>query len=76
MDPTKRERLERSWAHPFRSDALGIIDESRFARFFHDSNGRPNKSLRLILCVLILKEIFDLTDAEALFELEWNTAWH
>src|ERR1700736_6327855 len=76
MDPKKRDRLERSWAHSFRSAALRLIDEKCFARFFHDSNGRPNKSLRLILCVLLLKEIHDLTDAEALEQLEWNTAWH
>lgn len=76
LDPAKRTRLERSWAHEFRTHALSLIDEDRFARFFHADNGRPNKSVRLIVSVLVLKEIFDLTDADALEQLEWNTAWH
>lgn len=28
------------------------------------------------MSVLLLKEVFDLTDEEALEQLEWNTAWH
>lgn len=76
MDPTKRARLERTWAHPFRNVALPLIPEQRFARFFDESDGRPNKSIKLVIGVLLLKEIFNLTDKEALFELEWNAAWH
>jgi hypothetical protein len=76
MNPAKRARLERTWAHQFRSDALPLIDEDRFAKYFDASNGRPNKSVRLIFGVLVLKEVWDLTDEEALAELEWNLAWH
>jgi len=76
MDPEKRARLERTWAHQFRSHALPLIDESRFAKYFSVDNGRPNKSVRLVIGVLVLKDAFDLTDAEALEQLEWNTAWH
>lgn len=76
MDPLKRKRLERTWAHQFRGSALGLIDEGRFAKYFDPENGRPNKSIRLVIGVLVLKEVFDLTDAEALEQLEWNTAWH
>lgn len=75
MDPVKRARLERTWAHQFRSNALGLIDEGRFAKYFDPENGRPNKSIRLVISVLVLKEVFDLTDAEALEQLEWNVAW-
>lgn len=75
MDPEKRTRLERTWAHAYRSSALPLIDEDRFAKFFDPGNGRPNKSVRLVVSVLVLKEIFDLTDREALEQLEWNTAW-
>ena len=74
LDPVKRARLERTWAHQYRSNALGLIDEGRFAKYFDSENGRPNKSIRLVISVLVLKEVFDLTDAEALEQLEWNTA--
>ena len=76
MDPVKRSRLEKTWAHPFRSHALPLIDEAKFARFFDPDNGRPNKSVRLVVSVLVLKEIFDLTDLEALEQLEFHGAWH
>lgn len=76
MEEEKRVRLERSWAHAFRTGALPLIDEEQFRRFFDQDNGRPNKSIRLVLCVLVLKDIHDYTDSEALEQLEWNTAWH
>jgi hypothetical protein len=76
MDPVKRARLERTWAHQYRSHALPLIDEGRFAKYFDPDNGRPNKSVRLVISILILKEIKNLTDQEALEQLEWNTAWH
>ena len=72
----KRSRLEKSWAHAFREHALPLIREEQFQRFFDDKEGRPNKSVRLILAVLILKDLNDYTDGEALEQLEWNTAWH
>jgi hypothetical protein len=75
LGDAKKRRLERSWAHQYRNHALALIDESRFAKYFHVDNGRPNKSVRLVVSVLVLKEVFDLTDAEALEQLEWNTAW-
>mgnify|MGYP002409456580 CR=1 FL=1 len=76
LDASKRARLERSWAHEYRAHALKLIDEARFAKYFDANNGRPNKSVRLVVSVLVLKERFDLTDEEALEQLEWNTAWH
>jgi Transposase domain (DUF772) len=76
MDSTKRIRLEKSWAHQFHSNALPLIDEDAFAKYFDPDNGRPNKSVRMVVSVLILKEVFDLTDREVLEQLEWNLAWH
>ena len=76
LDDEKRARLEKSWAHAYQSKALGLIDETRFAKYFDPGNGRPNKSVRLVVSVLVLKEVFNLTDAEALAQLEWNLAWH
>ena len=76
MDRDKRARLEGTWAHQYRSHALPLIDEDRFAKYFDPGNGRPNKSVRMVVSVLILKELKNLTDEEALEQLEWNTAWH
>lgn len=75
LSKTKRERLERSWAHQYRTQALRLIDETRFAKYFDEGNGRPNKSVRMVVSLLVLKEVFDLTDRETLEQLEWNAAW-
>ena len=72
----KRERLRSTWAHQYLTKALPLIDEKLFAKYFDPGNGRPNKSVQLVVSVLILKELYNLTDAEALEQLEWNTAWH
>jgi len=76
LDETKRSRLQKSWAHQFRNAALQLVDEERFAKFFDKDNGRPNKPVRQVVGVLVLKDVFDLTDEQALEQLEWNTAWH
>jgi hypothetical protein len=76
LEATKRARLEGTWGQQYRAFALPLIDETLFARFFHETNGRPNKSVKLVVSVLVLKEMFDLTDDEALEQLEWNTLWH
>lgn len=72
----KAKRLERSWADMFQSRALPLIDEDRFAAMYCDDNGRPNRAVQTVLGVLILKEMFNLTDEEALENLEFNLLWH
>jgi hypothetical protein len=76
IPPQKAKRLERSWAEVFRMRALPLIDEARFAPLYSPDNGRPNRAVETVLGVLLLKERFNLTDAEALEELEFNLLWH
>jgi len=42
---------------------------------FCSDNGRPNKSVRTVVGILLLKEMFDLTDEEALGEVEFDLRW-
>jgi hypothetical protein len=76
LPPEKAQRLEKSWADGFRRHALPLIDEAAFAPMYCADNGRPNAPVEIVLGVLILKAMFDLTDAEALEQLEWNLQWH
>ena len=39
-------------------------------------NGRPNRAVQTVLGVHLLKEMFNLTDQEALEQLEFNLLWH
>jgi len=76
VTPKKAKRLQRSWAEVFRNEALPLIDEERFAHMYHPDNGRPNRAVQTVLGVHILKEMFNLTDQEALEQLEFNLQWH
>ena len=75
LPPEKQQRMQTTWAWPFREKALGLIDERAFADFYHVDNGRPNKPVQTVAGILILKEMFDLTDQQALDELEYDTRW-
>ena len=76
VTPKKAKRLEGSWAEIFRNQALPLIDEERFAPMYCADNGRPNRAVQTVLGVHILKEMFNLTDQEALEQLEFNLLWH
>jgi hypothetical protein len=73
----KRRRCETTWAEAFRLKALPILRrvETEFADLFDPEVGRPNRPVELVLGVLLLKEINDLTDQQALDALEWHALW-
>lgn len=77
LPPDKRERCEKSWAGPFRRQALPILRnvEDEFADLFDPEDGRPHRPVELVLAVLILKEMGDSTDQEALDALEFDARW-
>ena len=72
----KADRLRASWAETFRTRALPLIDEDVFAPLYCEDNGRPNRPVQTVLGVLMLKDMYDLTDAEALERLEFDLLWH
>ena len=72
----KRRRLERDWPGQFRRAALPLIDEEKFRNLYHEWNGRPNKPVQTVVGALLLKEMFDLTDDEALGALDYDLRWH
>lgn len=75
VSPEKRKRLERSWAESFRTHILPLIDEESFRACFAEDLGRPNKSIRLLVGLHLLKEADDLTDEQILDGLEFNIQW-
>jgi hypothetical protein len=76
LPPERSRRLQKTWADAFRCHAVPLIDESAFAPLYCADNGRPNAPVEIVFGVLILKAMFDLTDFEALEQLEWNLQWH
>ena len=72
----KRERLERDWPGEFRRSVLPLIDEEIFRDLYCADNGRPNRPVQTVVGVLILKEIENLTDMQALYRLDFDLGWH
>ena len=78
LSPQKRAFLEaKHWSGAFRRKALPVLlgNESVFAPLFCPDNGRPNKPVAQVLGVLLLKEMFDLTDEQTLEQFTFNTIW-
>jgi hypothetical protein len=71
----KRQRLEREWPGQFRDHALPLIDEEEFRDLYCPDNGRPNKPVRTVIGVLVLKEMFDLTDEDTLGSVDYDLRW-
>lgn len=76
LSEQKQRKLEASWAHDFRTRILPLVDEEAFRDAFCEDNGRPNKSIRLLIGLLLLKEVEDLTDDQVLDALRFNLQWH
>lgn len=72
----KGKKLQESWAQLWREHILPVIDEEPFRQFFAETDGRPNKSVRQVISLLLLKHLFDMTDEEVCAEFRWNLQWH
>src|ERR1017187_4353678 len=75
LSDEKRRRLEQDWPGQFRAHALPMIDEDQFRDLYCADNGRPNKPVRTVVGALILKEMFDLTDEQTLYRLDFDLGW-
>ena len=71
----KRQRLESEWPGQFREHALPLIDEEQFRDLYCADNGRPNKPVRTVVGVLVLKEMFDLSDDDTLYRVDFDLGW-
>jgi hypothetical protein len=76
MSERKRGRLEKTWAKIFRERCFPLIDETLFRPLYCEDNGTPCKSIRLVVAALILQAVFDLTDAEAQWHIDFDLGWH
>ena len=75
LPPSKLDALKKTWVWSFRQDALPLIDGELFRPLFCSDNGRPCKPIELVVGMLILKDMFDLTDAEAVYRLDFDLGW-
>jgi hypothetical protein len=75
LAPKKLAALKKTGVCPFREEALPSIDAELLRALYCAGNGRPSKPVDLVVGVPILKDLFDLTDAEALYRLDFDRGW-
>lgn len=76
LGPKRKQMLESGWPHFFREYLYGELPVDAIQSAFHASQGRPSKELTMALGVLLLQQLYDLTDAQAVRQLAFNTEWH
>jgi hypothetical protein len=77
VGPAKQKRLEKSWAGPFQEHVLPLLigAEPKFASFYSPDRGAPNKPIAVLLGLCLLKEMYDLTDAQVVELFEFSLQW-
>lgn len=72
----RKELLESGWPVLFRNTLLDKIPLEEIQSCFHSRMGRPTKELRAMLGVLLLQQMFDLTDLETVRQFAFSIEWH
>ena len=76
LGPKRRKLLDESWAGLFREHILSELPVHKIAPYYTEGFGRPSKEMYTALGVLILQQMHDLTDEEAVTQLSFNVQWH
>ena len=63
------------WSYIFRDKIYPLIDEEKFKYLFKEKGGAPNKSIKLMISILIFMAIEKLTWREAEFQFLRRIDW-
>ncbi len=76
LGPKRRKVLENSWAGLFQKKILPGLPVESLRKHYHDWNGRPTKELHAMIGLMILQQMHDLTDDQAVEQFCFNIQWH
>jgi len=76
LGPKRRRLLDRSWAGLFQRKILPSLPIDTPRSHYHDWNGRPTKELYSMIDLMILQQMHDFTDEEAIEQFCFNIQWH
>lgn len=76
LGPKRLALLETSWAHLFREEILHNLPVETLFPHFDQLKGRPTKELYAMLGIVLLQQMEDLTDEEAVHQFAFNIMWH
>lgn len=75
IGPKRLKLLEDSWSGLFRKEILSVLPVEALRKHYHDSDGRPSKELSSMIGLMILQQMHDLTDEEAVEQFCFNIQW-
>jgi len=76
LGPKRRKLIDGSWAKLFREEILPALPVHILTEHYHAVNGRPSKELHAMLGLMILQQMHDLADEEAIEQFAFNIQWH
>ncbi|MBM9535645.1 transposase [Desulfobulbus alkaliphilus] len=76
LGPKRRALLDNSWAGLFQQHILPELPVESLRQHYHDYNGRPTKELHAMMGLMILQQMHDCTDQEAVEQFCFNIQWH
>jgi len=76
LGPKRLALLESSWAHLFREEILHKLPAEKLFPLYSKVFGRRTKELYAMLGIVLLQQMEDLTEEEAVHQFAFNIMWH
>ena len=76
LGPKRRKLLNKSWSGLFQQKILPTLPVDALRKHYHEWNGRPTKELYSMIGMMILQQMHDLTDDEAVEQFCFNIQYH
>lgn len=76
LGPKRRQLLDNSWSGLFQKEILPNLPVESLRSHYHNWNGRPTKELYSMMGVMLLQQMHDLTDDQAVEQFCFNLQWH
>jgi len=76
LGPKRKRLIETSWAKVFREHILPTLPVEQVFSKYDPVMGAPTKELYAILGLMVIQQMHDLTDDEAVSQFAFNMQWH
>ncbi len=76
LGPKRRKLLDKSWSGLFQQEILPALPVDKLRSHYHGWNGRPTKELHSMIGLMILQQMHNLTDEQAIEQFCFNIQWH
>lgn len=76
LGPKRKQRIEDSWAKVFREHILATLPVEKVFSKYDPVFGAPTKELYSMLGLMVIQQMHDMTDEEAVDQFAYNLQWH